>query len=387
MSTLSQGQIVERLIELEQSLPICDLALGDMELWPIIRHKTYQQTRRKPTYTGNRPPPKTDSFQLPPALATGDVPAIPTRQAQLQGLGGDRPLDLMMLSRAELHTERVKGGLFDRLGDSVLLTAIAEGLAVAKLEVLFQQPPPGGLPRRHIEPALSLPNGPFAQVPLPADLALNGPTAPVEAVQQALGVTLNIQEIGQLAVMIWQIAESWKPVLAKAKPRAVILQCYYYPAGFGLTYACNQLGIPVVELQHGQQGQTHLMYTNWPVQPPGGFKLRPSHFWVWGKPTAGHMRWPSAPDDQQPQIVVGGNPWMSLWRAGAKAAATAPVQQVAAKVADAKGRGGSCILLALQPSGTPIAEHVLQVMKAQPGAFWLVRLHPHQFGWRDQAVR
>ena len=100
----------------------------------------------------------------------------------------------------------------------------------------------------------------------------------------------------------------FRRVLTDAEARAAFLVQYYSFHGMAFVLACNRLGIPVADLQHGVQGELHFAYGPW-VLPTGGYELLPTHFWVWSEREAEVIdRWAHSDDGRA--AVVGGNPFL-----------------------------------------------------------------------------
>jgi len=167
-------------------------------------------------------------------------------------------------------------------------------------------------------------------------------------------------------ISIW--AKFFEQCLEFSRPNGVILTCFYAELTMALTLACSRLAIPCVELQHGQQGNWHSMYTHWSKVPRKGYDLIPDQFWMWGEAAADRVRsWLRGPSRK---VFVGGNPWLA-WR-------------VKTSIGDRKTGGlifpeqnsaiGRTILISLQFSELP--DFVWDTIARRRCDCWLLRLHP-----------
>ncbi len=142
--------------------------------------------------------------------------------------------------------------------------------------------------------------------------------------------------------------------------RAAFLCCFYSDVSFALSQACRRRGIPCVEVQHGQQGDWHSMYTHWTKFPQGGYPHLPNHFWMWDE--AGVRRIDAWGAQARVEAFVGGNPWL--------------IRQIGRMTREmgARREGGPVYLVSLQNFELP--EFVWETMDALSSSRWIFRLHP-----------
>lgn len=152
------------------------------------------------------------------------------------------------------------------------------------------------------------------------------------------------------------------------RPSSVFLTCFYAELTMALTLACRRQRIPCVELQHGQQGEWHTMYTHWSRLPRRGYDLIPDQFWMWGVPAARRVQaWLRSPGRQ---VFVGGNPWLG-WRSE-KARFQDESPEGSAFVRGREER--RTILVSLQFSELP--DFVWHTIAKRTKDRWLLRMHP-----------
>gem|GEM_PF-1941569 len=175
--------------------------------------------------------------------------------------------------------------------------------------------------------------------------------------------------------------------LTIVKPRLACIVSYYSLEGMAFVWACKNLGIPVVDLQHGVQGPLHPAYAGWRVNDirETTLPLVPDCFWVWSSAEAEVIRQWGATSNHQ--AYVGGNPWVNLWKECAH-----PLPEIV-RLTD-KGKA-----IAMRASGKPIALVTLQYgleyaeqltplktlieLAAKEYVFW-VRLHPLMMARREE---
>ncbi|MEO5740825.1 MAG: hypothetical protein ABIS29_09560, partial [Vicinamibacterales bacterium] len=110
------------------------------------------------------------------------------------------------------------------------------------------------------------------------------------------------------------IARYFKRVLARVRPKVVFVTCWYGTESMACLLACNELGIPTIDIQHGSQ-DFHVAYDRWNRVPAAGYQLMPTFFWCWSESEASIIRnWAGALPVHQP--IVGGNPFLERWIAG-----------------------------------------------------------------------
>jgi len=163
-------------------------------------------------------------------------------------------------------------------------------------------------------------------------------------------------------------------ILDKTNPRFMVFMGLHSVVNFGLVLACRERNVKSVEMQHGQQGKFHNMYTHWRSLPKDGYAMLPSHFWMWGEPNAENINeW--ARQSGNHQAVIGGNTWMSF------------VKERKQNTPDSKARdeGIKKILVSCQLLEdlyeSPIKEAIL---KGPDELQWFIRLHPSTLAKRDE---
>ncbi|NJN12566.1 MAG: hypothetical protein HC836_39250 [Richelia sp. RM2_1_2] len=141
--------------------------------------------------------------------------------------------------------------------------------------------------------------------------------------------------------------------------------------------ACNELGIPSVDIQHGIQGDIHIAYGNWSKVPKEGFKTLPSIFWNWNQSQAKYIdNW--AVKNRKHQTFVGGNPWDQVFQTISNNLGNSCKSEI--DVLKIKDSNAVYILFTLQPMGDDlIPDFFFNLYNNSPDNWqWWFRLHPRQ---------
>jgi hypothetical protein len=165
--------------------------------------------------------------------------------------------------------------------------------------------------------------------------------------------------------------EVLKVLLGKLRPKNLFLVCFYSDITFASVLACRELGIRSVELQHGQQGDHHLMYTHWAYLPEEGFEMLPDYFWNWGTTSSERIsKWSG---NKVHKTVAGGNAWIPFWKENYRSQKDHDLR----KELDLLAKGRRKVLFTLQPVTDPIPSFILRAIhNTEKDCYWMIRLHP-----------
>jgi len=201
-------------------------------------------------------------------------------------------------------------------------------------------------------------------------------------------VKLNKKDISNGIEGILFYQSLFEKILSKIKPKTCFLVCFYHPASFGFTRACYKLGIKTIEVQHGQQGDYHGMYSNWTKMPKEGYDTIPSHFWTWGQQSMDRINKWSVPAHPKHQAFVGGNPWMARF-VHQKHTGELKAQSPKSKELDTLiPKDKINVLVALQPELEPLTKNLLETLQKSPKNInWLIRLHPRMLDRKDELTK
>lgn len=99
---------------------------------------------------------------------------------------------------------------------------------------------------------------------------------------------VNEPRLRRLAAKVHSAERSLRPILAAISPKLILVQCYYSVEGWAACAAARQLGIAIIDLQHGVQGPLHEAYT---FERDANRKLTtlPSGFLTWDAGSTRHL--------------------------------------------------------------------------------------------------
>jgi hypothetical protein len=169
------------------------------------------------------------------------------------------------------------------------------------------------------------------------------------------------------------LADFFKKELIKKNAALGVLIYYYGPEGMAFNLACEQLGLPSIEVQHGVQGPMHRAYGRWSKVPEKGYALLPQYFWCWDQDSADAIEnWSGKLDTHN--AIIGGNPWVDLWTKQDNVLANRLNQDLPEINPD---NAEKVILVTLQ-TGREFPSIILKAMNDSPSSWlWLIRLHPN----------
>lgn len=183
----------------------------------------------------------------------------------------------------------------------------------------------------------------------------------LRSIESSLFLNVNWMDVAKKLRAFRLYRRLFRDFLEVSRTRLALTICYYSLPAFAYAAACHDLGILCVEIQHGQQGDFHPMYSHWNAVPEGGYEVMPDVFWTWGELSQKRLEtWTK--QSRKHEVIVGGNPWLAL-RSSERSAAD---QRTDGKV--------KTILLSLQYSEIP--DFVVEAANRLPGVEWLIRLHP-----------
>jgi hypothetical protein len=179
----------------------------------------------------------------------------------------------------------------------------------------------------------------------------------------------------------WHSKQYYRELIKSVQPKLVLTTCYYYPPTISVVWAARELGVPVVDAQHGGNGLYHAGYTHWRHVPENGYLLLPDYFLVWDSISANNvLRWLPPGTTTHLPLIAG--------RFGLEHARRAGLGDDITPIGVLTHGGTKTILVTLQTLGpTGLTPMMLEAMsKAPPTWTWLVRGHPMSQTWRKPEV-
>ncbi len=178
--------------------------------------------------------------------------------------------------------------------------------------------------------------------------------------------------------------ELFHDLLAPLSAKVLYLSVWASTISRGLIWACKDLGILTVDVQHGQQGRYSANYGQWQL-PEDGFSLMPDVFWLWGGPSDDNLRFSGAGAGNAPVKLIGGNPYLTKW----KQREFAQHYERAPDVQERMDRAVRNLLVTLQPFRSleelVPAQLVAAIKNAPANWLWTIRNHPNA-GLSDEAI-
>jgi hypothetical protein len=169
----------------------------------------------------------------------------------------------------------------------------------------------------------------------------------------------------------------FRDILQRLSPRIAFQVSYYNLEGMAFNAACHQMGVPVVELQHGVAGELHLAYADWNKIPDSGYELLPDIFWCWSDHDAKPIIQWARDHPRKYKAIVGGNPWLSQWRNGELQCMAKCNDTVKSIIRDNPAQKN--ILLTLQGGfidGDALNPTLCAIARTKERWKWWVRMHP-----------
>lgn len=183
------------------------------------------------------------------------------------------------------------------------------------------------------------------------------------------GTDFSLETIIDEFLQVEVLAEYYSDILDRTQPKAIFYECFFSIENMAFNLAARGRKIQTVDIQHGQQGKYHGLYTYWNTAPQMNYELLPNTYWVWGEQSKINLaKWQSKSNSR---IVIGGNMWVQKW----KNSNTADEEEFRGLTSGEKNR---CILFSLQPLPDPVPRFVLNAIKNSPKDWdWVFRFHPN----------
>ena len=369
---------------IEARFPVLDWRVGAIPIWPLVRvrwmfaewSRLYADPGSKAAWLSGLT--RTKNLFTGPLAAwrAAHADRVPDPAATLSRTAGH---DIVLLSDG-VSFSKLGEHWFERFCDPLIASARMRGLACALWTPGHNRRLPRATPSRFIQPAIDRANirGALAARLNSPDLHLPE-LQDVRAFLASAGFessSLHPAQIASDGKRLRALADLFGAMLRVEHPRLACIVGYYGIEGMAFVLAAHECNVPVVDLQHGVQGDMHPAYAAWPRPPSGRHALLPSHFWVWSNWERDVIeRWSRGTGHQ---AIVGGNPWMDLWMDGSAWPGVEDARtraQVLKRVA-----GNRPVVLVTLQFGLSMAEQLaplaqLVASAADRLAFW-VRLHP-----------
>jgi hypothetical protein len=179
--------------------------------------------------------------------------------------------------------------------------------------------------------------------------------------------------------LMWKSTEDYflNKILLNKKLKCCFTLTYYGFHSSALVSACKTLNIPVVDLQHGLQGDSHFAYSSWSNMPLSGYKLLPDYFWCWTKKDADVINFWSIKSILKKNIAFnGGNVFFDSFLKMDNVVFTNHINSIKSRLdVSKKTILYTCTLYSIESKLNPIIE---VINKTQDKFNWLIRIHPQE---------
>lgn len=161
-------------------------------------------------------------------------------------------------------------------------------------------------------------------------------------------------------------------VFRRLRPGMVVLSSF--TGWMHALWACKDLAIPVVDVQHGGQGPIHFPSTHYSRFPLNGYHFLPDVFWLWGEYNRQFAQpWNPGAASYRHIPIVGGHRGVAKWKSQYKDGLLPELDQ--AFIRD--NAQANCVLITLSYALDPLMpNNLFELIKQRPNLRWLIRLHP-----------
>ena len=383
------SDLMAALAHLESNFGVGAWQVAGIPLWPLLRIRWFFAEWARHYAASSEQTTRRGMAVLVKGILNGARAAARVRHEDAPG--NDRlatPRDLVFLSDG-LSFARLGERWAERFCDPLIAGAARRGLTSVLWTPLHYYHHPRLTPSVLLQSAIDRANltgalrGRFA----PRDVQLPDHRGALDwlAARGFGTAALQTAKILSDGGRLLSVAAAYRHRLAGTRPRLAFVVSYYSLEGMAFVHACRELGVPVVDLQHGVQGEFHPAYAAWPKPEEGrGHTLLPDHFWVWSDWERNVIEGWSAGTEHS--AVVGGNPWLDVWQPGSAWSGVAPALAAARRMRERAG-GRAVVLVTLQFGLAPREQlEPLCRLMAEAGdriGLW-VRLHPAMLERREE---
>ena len=295
-------------------------------------------------------------------------------QQQLADLEQLRGVDFLFISRPEEHELKIQGRFYNPWIDPYI-ELIKDHHSCLKAG-FFTKAAAATSPRCVPTVHLKTDQSPF-YYPLGENYVTNFEHLR-KLVRSLCDVELDEAPVIEMANIIEQYRLYFLDLLSVLQPKAVPLVCWYGTPAMGLIWACRDLNITSVDLQHGYH-TGHLFYEQWSSIPPEGYELLPDVFYVWSRTFKDGIENTHSDCCSRHFAVVGNHAWLR------KVTQHEPsIDGIDQNFLQQLAQRPKVILVTLQP-WIPLPDYLLDAIKRLPHDWlWLIRCHPgHEYMAKD----
>lgn len=375
------SDLMDALAAIETEYPVLEWSCNGIPVWPLLRIRwVFAEWARHytiPSGSTNATP----SLHRLRTLFIGPLAAISADRKDAEGC--DRVpsrRDILFLSDG-VSFAKIGSKWVERFCDPILSSSKDLGLTSAMLTPSHLLYHPRHTPSRFIQPALDRVNvfGALWARVAPIRTHLPGHAQVINRLKESGFGTHNLSggKIRSDFTRLDRLSRYYGKHLRRIRPSLAFMVSYYGVEGMAFILACRRHGVPVVDVQHGVQGEMHPAYAAWPA--PGNGRthtLLPDIFWVWSEWERSVIkRWSEGTGHR---AIVGGNPWNAIWADGSQWPGVVGSLEAARALKD-RAKGKPIVLVTLQYGLVPEEQllPLVDLLRKASGllAFW-IRLHP-----------
>lgn len=383
------SEFMAALAQIEAQFPVLDWRVGDVPIWPLARIRwMFSEWAAHYANAGTGSSPRLRAVDRLARLVTRPLAALRAANSDASAIDrGPVRRDLLFLSDG-VSFAKLGDRWVEKFCDPLISIAARHGLTTALWTPSYALRVPRLTPSRFIQPALDRANVVGAlRASAGAESADLPGHAGVASLLRSRGFASGPLEPSKLASdggRLRALANLYRRRLDRVRPRMAFIVGFYGVEGMAYVLACRESGIPVVDLQHGVEGEMHPAYAAWPQPKGSSHALLPDRFWVWSQWERGVIeRWSAG---TRHSALVGGNPWMSVWQDGADWPGVTALREQAQALRDRAGERIR-VLVTLQYGLDPSEqiEPLARLLRARDSrlAIW-VRLHPAMLERREE---
>lgn len=314
---MNQKQYVDLIAEIETRFPVQHWKYRGIPVWPVARIEARSESLRSdpngntdgtPRNRGGRAITQLLRYVFSPLIdkvrncADFDQEALRLRPVDVLFLGDNTSSDFIAGVWRERYNAPVAEA-FARAGNTSLVLQPGERQRLPRSQVTYSV---NWVDRwsRIVTKFLVGPDEDFPGFP------------EFERFLHAEGINLacfDRKAMKQSAARIYYMSHFFGRILARTKPKLVVVVSYYHEIGYALLHACRTRSILTVDIQHGGQGGAHEAYNRWHGLPSDGYSVLPSIFWNWSQRDANYIREWCTPQEAWHDSIWGGHPQLESW--------------------------------------------------------------------------
>lgn len=286
-------KIKENILSLENKYPVDEWKIDDIYIWPYIRIKLYIDLLKysNPDFDDRQPKNITDNISQRGNFRK--IKSLIRSVLYLKRLKSDLVQKDIVYFGAHFHRNKVDGKYFNRFFDSLnyLYDLNSRHYTAEFLKIYSENHNQASIinltkalnafreyskfkskvkPKREKNSCIQLDN-------------YNEFLAQIKSIDEKIDIyKYSIEFLVKWVRKLEYLCEFFDKFYLKVKPKYVIYAGYYgYDALYASILSANRLNIKTVDIQHGPQTNTHMVFTEWQKIPEQGYNLMPAEYWNW----------------------------------------------------------------------------------------------------------